>query len=213
MIRVGLVDSGLAPGQGSAVRLTAAGPAPAVPDRTGHGSAMAAIILAAAPGARLLLAQLFDEGPTVDALRLARAIDWLAGEGVALINLSLGLRADDAILRAACARAAARGIDLVASTPPRGGPVYPAAWPEVVAVCGDARCGPGEVSALGGDPADFGAWNGDGRRGASCAAATVSGRIAAWRAEGGSGPAADHLCRIARWRGRERRSPADVSRA
>jgi hypothetical protein len=205
---VGLVDSGLAPGlERQAVRIAEdGGVGPAGPDRLGHGSEMARVILDLAPGAELLSAQIFDDRPAASPSRVAAALDWLAGAGARIVNLSLGLREDAPALRQACARAAALGIDLVASAPPRGAPVFPAAYPEVIAVCGDARCGPGEVSVLGGDPADFGAWNGRTRRGASCAAASATGLIAAWRAAGGEGPAAVHLREIARWHGREDRA-------
>jgi len=212
---VGLVDSGLAPDQPAraAVHVPAgAGDPlePARPDHTGHGSDMARIILAAAPMATLLLAQVFDDRPVTRASRVARAVDWLVGRRAAIVLLSLGLRQDDDLLRAACARAVAAGLDLIAAAPPRGAAVFPAAYPGVIAVCGDARCPAGLVSSLGGEPADFGASpHGPGaRRGASCAAAAVAGLLAAWRAEGGRGRAADHLSAIASWSGRERRAAA-----
>src|SRR5581483_9541851 len=136
--------------------------------------------------------------------------------GARVVNLSFGLRADRDVLRGACARAVAAGVLLVAATPARGAPVFPASYPGVVRVSGDTRCGAGEVSDLAGDPADLGAApGGEGGTGvaggASFACARVSGMLAAVLAgEPGLGPAAA-LARLrarAAWRGRERRGVA-----
>jgi hypothetical protein len=104
---------------------------------------------------------------------------------------------------------------LVAASPARGPAVFPAAYPGVLRVCGDARCGPGDVSGLGGEPADFGACPravGVAVAGASAAAAHVSGIVAAWLASRGVAAATGeetraHLAEVARFRGRERRGP------
>jgi hypothetical protein len=97
---------------------------------------------------------------------------------------------------------------LIASTPARGAPVYPAAYPGVLRVTGDARCGPAEVSALGGVPADYGACvrDVDGTPGgASLAAAHVTGLLAAGLAAAAT-DAAVVLGRAVRFRARERRT-------
>lgn len=123
---------------------------PPVPDRLGHGTDVARLILAAAPQAALIDAQVFADGRPVSAAAVAAAIDWAVGQGAELINLSLGLREDHWALRHACAAASAAGVLLVASSPARGGAVYPAAYPGVLAVTGDARCADGEWSLLDG---------------------------------------------------------------
>ena len=105
------------------------------------------------------------------------------------------------------ADALAAGLILIASTPARGAPVYPAAYPGVLRVTGDARCGPGELSALG-VPADYGACVRDvdgSPGGASLAAAHVTGLLAAGLEVAGSDAAAV-LGRAVRFRGRERRT-------
>jgi hypothetical protein len=168
---------------------------------------MVQIVRDLAPECELVLAQVFDMDMCTTAESVATGVYWCASSGAELILMALGLLRDDMRLRRACEDVALSGIDLIASAPPRGGPVFPAAISMVIAVCGDIRCGRGEVSQLDGDPADFGAANAFGvRRGASCAAASVTGVIAAWRGRGNKGNARNYLSGIARYRGRERRS-------
>lgn len=209
-VRVGLVDSGLGPEHraAAAIHVPAQGALmPVRPDTGGHGADMARIILSVAPEAELVLAQVFDGEAATSPGRVAAGLDWCVAQGAQVVAMCLGLRRDEPVLRAACAKAAAAGIDLIASAAPRGAAVYPAAYETVLSVCGDARCAPGEVSTLGGVPAEFGAspaWRL--RRGASCAAASVTGLVAAWRGRGGSGDVRAYLRAVASYEGRERRS-------
>ena len=67
---------------------------------------------------------------------LARALDYLILQGISVVNLSLG-GVGDRVQRAVVARALARGLILVAAAGNGGEaapPVYPAAWPGVIAV-------------------------------------------------------------------------------
>lgn len=221
ILRVGLVDSGL---DGAWVARTALAcrftpdadgtvvARPVVADRHGHGSALAAVIAGHAPDARLANAQVFDHRAATTAASVAAALDWLRGHGVRLVNLSLGLADDRAVLRSAVAAAVAAGMLLVAASPARGGPVYPAAYPGVLRASGDARCAPGEWSWLGSAQADVGACpllDGATPRpgtpaGASVAAAHVTGLLAA-RFAGDAAAAAAWLRDRARWLGPERR--------
>lgn len=218
---VGLVDSGLDDVHARRAVLTRrfaldgdgrlrAGPAR--PDRHGHGTALAAVISAHAPGVRFANAQVFDARAAATAAGVAAALAWLRDAGVGLVNLSLGLAEDRTVLREACRDALAAGMLLVAAAPARGAPVYPAAYPGVLRVCGDARCAPGELSWLGNAQADCGACvTADGAppqpgspAGASVAAAHVTGLLTA----GFDGPAdgaAAWLRGQARWHGAERR--------
>lgn len=167
-VRIGIVDSGWShPGttpappvadsasfhlDGKAIRIAAA-----TPDRLGHGSRIAAVIQAQAPAADLLIAQVFIDRLTTTAAQVAAAIDWLVAARATIINLSLGLREPRSVLGAACERAGRAGVILCAAAPARGAAVYPAAYPEVLAVTGDARCTRHEFAALGAAHADFGA--------------------------------------------------------
>ena len=208
MIRVGLVDTGIAPALARSVLAAKAFTrAPLAEDGHGHGTAVARIVLHHAPQARLLSAQAFGPGARTEATAVADALRWLIAERARLVNLSLGLPHDRDILRAAVVEALACGLILIASTPARGAAVYPAAYPGVLRVTGDARCAPGEISALGGAPADYGACPRqlDGTPGgASLAAAHVTGLLARGleRADADAGAV---LGRAVRFHGRERR--------
>ena len=158
-------------------------------DRLGHGTRTLQAMAALAPAARFVVAQVFGDALRTDMGTLAAAVDWLVGEGARVINLSLGVQQDHAPLRAACERAVASGCLLVASTPARGEPVFPAAYPGAIRAMGDARCAPGQHSALLLPHADFGACvlPSDGDRahaGASLGCAHLSGRVAALLAAG-----------------------------
>jgi hypothetical protein len=207
-IRVGLVDTGIAPSlAGSIVAAKAFGLASVGEDDTGHGTTVARIVLHHAPEARLLCAQAFGPGRGAEPAAVADALRWLILERARLVNLSLGLAHDRAVLRAAVADALAAGLILIASTPARGAQVYPAGYPGVLRVTGDARCEPDQVSALGGEPADYGACARDldgAPGGASLAAAHATGLLARDLGAAGTDAAAT-LDRVVRYHGRERR--------
>ncbi len=75
-----------------------------------------------------------------------------------LVNMSFGLRIDRQELRHACAMAEEAGVIMIASSPARGEPVYPASYAKVIRATGDARCGRAELSLLQTAQADFGAY-------------------------------------------------------
>lgn len=189
-VRLGLVDSGIALTQqtilAAAIDLSAAHgvgtmQSRASDDALAHGTAVANIVLGLAPQVRLLDAQAFGQDRQAEPIRVAQAIEWCVAQRAQVINLSFGLRGDHIALRVACAAAIAEGVILVASWPARGGSVYPAAYPGVIAVCGDARCAENqwseiETRRLYGAPACAA----DGRTpgGASYATARLSGHAA-----------------------------------
>lgn len=209
-VTVGLVDGGLPPDAALPV-LAHASFCSGGPSKGGlaHAGAMAQLIAARAPQARLLDARTFGIRGPATAAEVAAALDWCTARGARIINLSLGLREDRPLLRSACQRALAAGAVLVASTPPRGEAVFPAAYEGVIAVCGDARCESGDHSLLE-SPRLFAASPAapDGRGGgASFAAARICGAIAAWfgrHPDADASAALDGLARGARWVGRER---------
>jgi hypothetical protein len=161
-VRIGLVDAGVAPALSDSVDAAASFGA-ACPDQPvanaagwAHGTHVARLVLEGVPSARLLSAKVFHGRLDAQVQDVVDAMDWLVDQGVDLINLSLGLRTRSAALERACWRAREAGVLLVAAAPARGGPVFPAASRACIAVSGDARCGPGEVSWLGLESADFG---------------------------------------------------------
>ncbi len=195
-VRVALVDTALAPDVrvGSRARFDLAGRQAcgeeAVPVITAHGTALARIIRHLAPACELLSAQVFQGRLTTSPAAVAAGISWATEQGARLIHLSLGVRADRPVLRTACQTAIARGCLVVAAAPARGARVYPAGYEDVIRVMGDARCRPHEISYLGTERALFGApprWALEGPpsdgaaavRGASCAAAYITGHLAA----------------------------------
>jgi subtilisin family serine protease len=206
-VKVGLLDSGVEPELAVHVSASRAFVDQGAAHSLDHGTAIARIILQHAPGAALLHAQVFGERQRTTPDLVAAGLDWLREERVRIVNMSFGLRPDRAVLREAVTRAQAAGMILVASMPARGPMVYPGGYAGVIRVSGDARCAPGEISALRGDPADYGACPQDvgGRLGgASFAAAHVTGLLAQHLSETEREPRA-LLDRLARFHGRERR--------
>lgn len=190
-VRVGVVDSGwpLALQDRVPVARSFVTDGGDAMDRIGHGTRTLQAMAALASDARFVVAQVFGEALRTDMATVARAVDWLVDEGATVINLSLGVRQDYPPLREACARAMARGCLLIAATPARGEPVFPAAYPGAIRAMGDARCAPGQHSALLLPHADFGACvlPPDGHRanaGASLGCAHLSGRVAVLLADG-----------------------------
>ncbi len=197
-IRIGVVDSGYA-----AHQVVAASAAFVLhdqqlwlddnkPDQLNHGSRVIEVIEALAPEAELVSAQVFQARYTTSAAQVAAAIDWLVDQDVQVINLSLGLRNDSAGLREACQRAATKGVILCAASPARGDPVFPAAYPGVFRMTGDARCARNEISYLDSRFADFGACvrpmdNAIGSSGASLGCAHLTALVARYLQS--SGPA------------------------
>jgi hypothetical protein len=179
--RVALIDScGLRPDAIEAASFKSVGRVvervPPIADPTGHGSRIADLLCAGEESIELLLGQVFSSAAPTTAAAVAAAFDWAVERGATLIHLSLGLAADREVLRAATARAVACGSIIVAATPARGVPVYPASYPGVIRASGDARCAPGELSRL--DEAHFGGCPQlAGRGGASIGAAWVSKAI------------------------------------
>jgi hypothetical protein len=197
-----------------------------------HGTEVASILVGApaldmpglVPGVRLMSAEVFSadggDAPLTTAVRIARALDWLVGERVAIVNLSLA-GGDNAVLRLAVEAAAARGTVLVAAAGnggPEAAPAYPAGYEPVVAVTAvDGRLMP-LPEANRGDYIDFAApgaavpvatATGVGRRsGTSFAAPFVTATLAAMAAEGGRVPALlDRLARDASDLGGQGRDP------
>jgi len=108
-----------------------------------HGTGMAGAIashlelLGVAPRARLLAIRAFTTGPAGGTtFRIIKGLDWAAGQGARIVNMSFAGPADPA-LHEALAAAHDRGLVLVAAAGNAGArspPLYPAADPNVIAV-------------------------------------------------------------------------------
>ncbi len=173
--RIGLIDTGV--GRHAALA-SAAITRRSFVDRNAatnvaHGTAIASLLVgdmpgtgALVPGSHLYSANVFlqdEEGLRADAHAILEALDWMASEGVAVVNLSLS-GPPNALLEAGVMAAASRGQVLVAAAGnegPAAGPAYPGAYPGVIAVAavdargrpygGNNRGGYIEVSAPGVD--------------------------------------------------------------
>ena len=196
---IGMIDGGVAqsPSLASASieQKGFAGP----PQATGHGTAVASLIVGsngkfrgAAPSAALLVADVYGGNPAAgSALAIVKAMSWIAANRPSVINVSLvGPR--NRVVERAVSAVQARGIKIVAAVGndgPAAPPLYPASQPGVVAVTGvDARnralaeAGRGphlDYAAPGADMAAALPGNGYANvRGTSFAAPLVSARLA-----------------------------------
>lgn len=186
---IGIIDSGFAPEQEARVALARRfwledgelQEGEAQPDALGHGQRVLDTLGRHSGPVRLCMAQVFGERWQTSPLQIAAALHWLTEQGVGLITMSLGLRNDRPVLREACVLAQSAGVLLCASSPAQGEPVYPASYPGVIRITGDARCAPGQWSWLNSAQADFGAHvsAANGAAGASMACAALAGIIAA----------------------------------
>ena len=152
-LRIGLLDSAVDayhPAlRGRAITSKSFIVAGVTPAPANHGTATAALLVAHAmpsgltgllPSAQLYAANIFRNraGKQVDTTAewIAFALDWLAGQGVSIVNMSLG-GPRNLLVEVAVLRLQERGIAVVAAAGNGGEhspPVYPAAQPGVVAV-------------------------------------------------------------------------------
>jgi len=151
-IRVGLVDGSVAADHPAlhGVRLTQRAFAPGGAKVTAHATAVASLLAGspggvprAASGAEVLVADVYGPGPAGgSAAAIAQGLAWLTQSRVGVVNISL-VGPPNLLLGAAVRGLAARGVLLVAAVGndgPAAPPLYPAAYPGVVAVTGvDAR--------------------------------------------------------------------------
>lgn len=140
-VRVGLLDTGVEAGHaalaGTKVEQRGFAPGGIVP--AAHGTATASLILRSG-GSRtggLLVADVYGSGPTGgSADAVLRGLSWLSSNGARVINVSLVGPANGA-LRLAIRNLSMKGVVVVAAVGndgPAAAPLYPASWPEVVAV-------------------------------------------------------------------------------
>ena len=91
-------------------------------DRLGHGTAVAAAIRETAADAELFAVKVFDRVLSTSIASLVDGIDWAAGNGMHVVNLSLGTprREHEAALAAAVERAARANMLVVAARQDNG---------------------------------------------------------------------------------------------
>ncbi len=150
-VRVGVIDGAVNPGHPAfrgvrIVRQSFLRPG-ARPGGASHGTAVAGLIAGAsgagplaglAPGVQIYAAEAFGQEKGTDGGRLeavAAGLDWLAGQGVRLVNMSFAGDSNQVLARL-LGLAQGKGLVMVAAAgnDGSGAPVYPAASPSTIAV-------------------------------------------------------------------------------
>jgi len=127
-------------------------------DALGHGTAVAGVLRAKAPGALLYSVRIFQQRLQASPEAAAAAIRWAADCGAQIINCSLSTPETEhrELFQAACGHAAARGCCVVAASLPGRDDLLPASLPGVIAVAADPACSwdeyRGSVSGPSGGP-------------------------------------------------------------
>jgi hypothetical protein len=111
-------------------------------DALGHGTAIAGVLRAKAPGALLYSVRIFQQRLQASPEVAAAAIRWAADHGAQIINCSLSTpeARHRELFQTACDHAAARGACIIAAALPGRGDLLPASLPGVIAVAADAAC-------------------------------------------------------------------------
>jgi Subtilase family len=166
-VRIGVVDTGVDLAHPSLVGAKVTLRTVRSPDRAAsdmdHGTAVISLLVGKAgsevagiiPGAHVLVADAFHgkgQGSTADVYDLIVGIDWLASEGVAVLNLSLS-GPDNGQLQRVIERVQDKGVLVVAASgrPDRSRMSgYPARYPGVIAVSAvDNRLRPSRLAMRG----------------------------------------------------------------
>lgn len=202
---IGIIDGGVAEAD-ILPKLAQQGFAAGAPAPSAHGTAVASLAAAtrrvksASPGAPLLIADVYGKDPKGgNSLALARALGWLSKRKVPVVVIGL-VGPSNPILATAVKQVQARGMFVVAPVGNAGAaapPMFPAAYPGVIAVTAvDARnralieAGRGPHVDYAAPGADIFAAGTGGRlikvRGTSYAAPLVAGRL--WLAARAANP-------------------------
>jgi subtilisin family serine protease len=115
-------------------------------DRLGHGTAVIAAIKDLAPAVEVFAVRVFDRQLSTSIACLVRAIEWSAGSGIDVVNLSLGTprREHEPALRRALDAAAARETLIVAAREDEGVAYLPGSMAGALPVEVDWTCARGE---------------------------------------------------------------------
>jgi len=146
--RVAMIDTGIDfnnPDIGHVIASKSFVAGVSVQDTDGHGTHTSGTVAAqdnnigvvgVAPGADLLIAQVFDSSGNAYDSDIAAAIDWAVSNGANVISMSLGGPDSDTTLQQACANAVAAGVTVVAAAGNDNSstPSYPASYPSVISV-------------------------------------------------------------------------------
>jgi len=107
------------------------------PPAFGHGTLVAGILHVVAPEARIVPIKAFDANGYTTLFKVVEAVHLAADLQVDVLNMSFSTQEASKTLRNAISKAAAAGVDVIASAGNDGeeaNETYPAAWPEVIGV-------------------------------------------------------------------------------
>ncbi len=195
---VAVLDSGLNPAAGLSPLVSAGWDAmnsgQALSDPAGHGTQMALLasgVLSAdglSPADEtlpLVPIRAFDEEGKTSNFAIVQALSYAAEAGAKVVNMSWGSETDSEFMRTAMHMAASRGLTLVAAAgnTPTGTPLYPAAYPDVIAVAAVTANGTPWTSSNRGDFVEVSApatatFPEGAFEGTSISSATVAGALA-----------------------------------
>jgi subtilisin family serine protease len=115
----------------------------AVDEQYGHGTFVASLVLAAAPGATVMPVRVLDAEGFGTASTVAAGITWAADAGARVINLSVTVAAESSLVDGAIDYAENRGVVVVAATGNRGSSdvAFPARTSGVIAVTASDAAG------------------------------------------------------------------------
>ena len=166
-VKVAIVDSGVdamdprlagASVSGWNIQLSATGHAmigPDCADLNGHGTDVAASVVAVAPDVEIVSVRIMDGSLRTTADLMAAGIETAFRNGARVINLSMGTpnMGKALLLRDTIALARESGAVVLAAAHPRGERAYPADLPETLGVASHPDCGRGRLFHF--DPVRF----------------------------------------------------------
>jgi hypothetical protein len=129
-------------------------------DEIGHGTAIAGVISAGAPSARLHAIKIFREELNAAAPLLLAALEWAVERSMKIIHLSLGTEREEnrKALAAICDAAKERNIVVVASARSADDGIIPASFDSVIGVYWDKECAEDSLIYYSDTPIEFGAY-------------------------------------------------------
>jgi subtilisin family serine protease len=128
-------------------------------DVAGHGTACAGIVHSIAPGAELVSVRVLGANNRAKGIAFAAALEWVIGEGIGVVNLSLSSRSDAlyAIFHDLADRAYFANTLLVCAANNVPGPSYPSLFAAVVSVAAHDEADPAAWFYNPTPPVEFGA--------------------------------------------------------
>lgn len=132
-------------------------------DVAGHGTACAGIVHAIAPGAELVSVRVLGPNNRAKGIAFAAALDWVIGQGIGVVNLSLSSRSEAlyGVFHDLADRAYFSNTLLVCAANNVPGPSYPSLFAAVVSVAAHDIADPSVWFYNPSPPVEFGAYGVD----------------------------------------------------